>query len=48
LNTDGCWDALIRLLDDFAASGLMKAEYRSMLEVVQKPEELTDIWKNRE
>ena len=34
LNTDGCWDALIRLLDDFVAGGLMKAEYRDLLYVV--------------
>ncbi len=44
LNTDGCWDALLRLLDDFVTGGLMKAEYREMLGVIREPEELYAIW----
>lgn len=46
LNTDGCWDSLIRLLDDFVAGGLMSREYREMLGVVREPEELPAIWNN--
>ena len=48
LNTDGCWDALIRLLDDFVTGGLMKAEYRDLLMVISEPEELAEIWKEME
>lgn len=48
LNTDGCWDALIRLLDDFVAGGLMKAEYRKLLYVMREPEELPAFLKTME
>ncbi|MBR4962153.1 MAG: TIGR00730 family Rossman fold protein [Clostridia bacterium] len=48
LNTDGCWDALIRLLDDFVDGGLMRAEYRDLLMVISEPEELAEIWKEME
>ena len=44
LNTNGCWDALIRLLDDFVASGLMCREYRAMVNVIREPEELPAVW----
>lgn len=48
LNTEGCWDSLIRLLDDFVSGGLMRAEYRALLQVIREPEELTALWKNME
>ena len=44
LNTEGCWDALIRLLDDFIVGGLMREEYRDMLGVIREPEELYAVW----
>ena len=48
LNTEGCWDALIRLLDDFVAGGLMSGECRDLLQVIREPEELAEIWKKME
>ncbi len=48
LNTEGCWDALLKLLDDFVAGGLMRAGYREMVQVIREPEELAEIWEKKE
>lgn len=48
LNTDGCWDALLKLLDDFVSGGLMRAGYRKLVQVIREPEELAEIWKTKE
>jgi uncharacterized protein (TIGR00730 family) len=48
LNTEGCWDALLKLLDDFVSGGLMRAGYREMVQVIREPEELAEIWEKKE
>ena len=42
------FENLLKLLDDFVSGGLMRPEYRELVQVIREPEELRGIWKTME